>query len=89
MRKIGIGIIGCGNISTAYLKAAQRFPVLDIKALADMRSDAAERQGSAFGLPAMRVDQLLKRDDIEIVINLTVPLAHTDVSLAVLNAGKH
>src|SRR3954453_2337763 len=89
MRKVGIGIIGCGNISTAYLKAAQRFPVLDIKALADMRSDAAERQGAAFGLPAMRIDQLLKRDDVEIVINLTVPLAHTDVSLAVLNAGKH
>ena len=37
----------------------------------------------------MRVDQMLKRDDIEIVVNLTVPLAHTDVSLAVLNAGKH
>ena len=37
----------------------------------------------------MRVDQLLKRDDIEIVVNLTVPLAHTDVSLAVLRAGKH
>ena len=37
----------------------------------------------------MRVDQLLKRDDVEIVVNLTVPLAHTDVSLAVLNAGKH
>src|SRR6185369_1495824 len=89
MRKVGIGIIGCGVISTAYLKAAQRFPVLEIKALADMRSDVAERQGAAFGLPAMRVDQLLRRDDVEIVVNLTVPLAHTDVSLAVLNAGKH
>jgi len=89
MRTVGIGIIGCGNISTAYLKAAQRFPVLDVRALADMRSDAAERRGAEFGLPAMRVDQLLRRDDIEIVINLTVPLAHTDVSLAVLNAGKH
>src|SRR5262245_64011858 len=89
MRKVGIGIIGCGVISTAYLKAAQRFPVMEIKALADMRNDVAERQGTAFGLPAMRVDQLLKRDDVEIVINLTVPLAHTDVSLAVLNAGKH
>src|SRR5689334_11602033 len=89
MRTVGIGIIGCGNISTAYLKAAQRFPVLDVRALADMRSDAAARRGAEFGLPAMRVDQLLKRDDIEIVINLTVPLAHTDVSLAVLNAGKH
>src|SRR3569833_3425326 len=89
MRKVGVGIIGCGPISTAYLRAAQRIPVMEIKALADMRSDVAERQGAAFGLPPMRVDQLLKRDDVEIVINLTVPLAHTDVSLAVLNAGKH
>src|SRR5229473_174349 len=89
MRRVGIGIIGCGNISAAYLKAAQRFPILDIKAVADMRSEAAEKRGAEFRLPAMRVDQLLKRDDIEIVINLTVPLAHTDVSLAVLNAGKH
>src|SRR5215212_1422315 len=89
MRKVGIGIIGCGAISTAYLKAAQRFPVLDIKAVADMRSEAAERRGAEFNIPGMRVDQLLKRDDIEIVINLTMPLAHTDVSLAVLNAGKH
>jgi predicted dehydrogenase len=39
MRKVGIGIIGCGVISTAYLKAAQRFPVLEIKAVADMRSE--------------------------------------------------
>ena len=89
MRKVGIGIIGCGNISTAYLKAAQRFPVLDIKAVADMRSEAAEKRGAEFNVPGMRVDQLLKRDDVEIVINLTVPLAHTDVSLAVLDAGKH
>jgi hypothetical protein len=89
MRKVGVGIVGCGNISTAYLKAAQRFPILDIKAVADMRSEAASRRGAEFGVPGLRVDQLLKRDDIEIVINLTVPLAHVDVSLAVLNAGKH
>jgi predicted dehydrogenase len=89
MRKVGIGLIGCGNISTTYLKAAQRFPILDVRAVADMRSEAAEKRGAEFGVPGMRVDQLLKRDDIEIVINLTVPLAHTDVSLAVLNAGKH
>ena len=89
MRKVGVGIIGCGNISTSYLKAARQFPILDIKAVADMRSEAAEKRGAEFGVPGMRVDQMLKRDDIEIVINLTVPLAHTDVSLAVLNAGKH
>ncbi|MBV9565264.1 MAG: Gfo/Idh/MocA family oxidoreductase, partial [Bradyrhizobium sp.] len=89
MRKVGIGIIGCGVISAAYLKAAQRFGVLDVKAVADMRSEVAEKRGAEFGVPGLRVDQLLKRDDVEIVVNLTVPLAHTDVSLAVLNAGKH
>ena len=89
MHKVGFGVIGCGVISTAYLKAAQRFANLELRAVADMRGAAAEKQAAAFGVPAMRVDQLLKRDDVEIVVNLTVPLAHTDVSLAVLNAGKH
>ena len=89
MSKTGIGVIGCGVISKAYLTAMQQFSNIELRAVADMRSAAAEQRGEEFGVPGMRVDQLLKRDDVEIVVNLTVPLAHTDVSLAVLNAGKH
>jgi predicted dehydrogenase len=89
MRKIGFAVIGCGVISTAYLQAAKRFANLELRAVSDMRGAAAEKQAAALGVPALRVDQLLKRDDVEIVVNLTVPLAHTDVSLAVLHAGKH
>jgi len=40
MQKVGFGIIGCGVISTAYLKAAQRFANLELRAVADMRSAA-------------------------------------------------
>jgi len=89
MRKIGVGVIGCGVISKAYMTAMKRFPQVELKAVADMRSAPAQERGREFGVPGMRVDELLKRDDIEIVVNLTVPLAHTDVSLAVPNAGKH
>jgi predicted dehydrogenase len=89
MRRIGVGVIGCGVISRAYMTAMQRFPQIELRAVADMRTAPAEARGKEFGVPAMRVDQLLRRDDIEIVVNLTVPLAHTDVSRAVLNAGKH
>ena len=89
MRKIGVGVIGCGVISKAYMTAMKRFAQVELKAVADMRSAPAQERGREFGVPGMRVDELLKRDDIEIVVNLTVPLAHTDVSLAVLNAGKH
>ncbi len=89
MRKVGIGVIGCGVISKAYMTAMKRFEMIELKAVADMRSAPAEARGGEFGVPAMRVDQMLRRDDVEIVVNLTVPLAHTDVSLAALNAGKH
>jgi predicted dehydrogenase len=89
MDRIGIGIIGCGVISGAYITAMRRFPDIELKAVADMQSGPAERRGFEFNIPALRTDDLLKRDDIQIVVNLTVPLAHTDVSLAVLNAGKH
>jgi predicted dehydrogenase len=71
------------------MTAMKRFAQIELKAVADKRSGPAEERGREFGVPGMRVDELLKRDDIEIVVNLTVPLAHTDVSLAVLNAGKH
>src|SRR6476619_4509007 len=89
MSKTGIGVIGCGNIIQKYMTAMKQFPNIELRAVADMRSAVADVRGREFGVPAMRVDELLKRDDIEIVVNLTVPLAHTDVSLAVLNAGKH
>ncbi len=89
MKPVGIGIIGCGNISAAYLKAARSFPVLDIRALADRRHEAAEARGAEFGIPAVSVEALLADPAIEIVLNLTIPAAHVEVGLQILAAGKH
>ena len=89
MRKVGIGVIGCGIISTAYLKAAQRFPILEMRAVADMRSDGGREARRRVRRAGACASTRCSRDDIEIVVNLTVPLAHVDVGLAVLNAGKH
>lgn len=89
MQRVGIGIIGCGNISAAYLKAAAEFPILDIRALADRDISAAERRSAEFGVPAQSVGALLADPEIAIVVNLTVPLAHVEVGLQVLRAGKH
>ncbi len=44
MQKVGIGIIGCGNISGAYLKAMASFPILDIKGVADMNAEMAKQR---------------------------------------------
>ncbi|WGF89254.1 Gfo/Idh/MocA family protein [Marinivivus vitaminiproducens] len=88
-RAVPIGIIGCGTISAAYLKAASLFPSLRVVALADRDEAVAARKAEEFGLTAMPVDALLGDPAIEIVVNLTVPKAHVEVGQACLAAGKH
>ena len=89
MDRVGIGFIGCGNISAAYLKAAKAFPILDVKAVADINPGAAEARGAEFGVPAKSVEALLADPAIEIIVNLTVPLAHVEVGKQAIAAGKH
>ena len=89
MERVGIGIIGCGNISEAYLKAAATFPILDVRGVADLRPEPARARADAFGLTAMTVDALLADPSIDIVVNLTVPAAHVEVGLRAIEAGKH
>ena len=54
MQPVGIGIIGTGNISDAYLKAAPKFPVLKIVACADINMDAAQAKAANYGIEALR-----------------------------------
>lgn len=89
MEKVGIGIIGCGNISGAYLKAMASFPILDIRGVADLNEDLAKAKAAEFNVPAATVDRLLADPKVEIIVNLTIPKAHVAVGLQALDAGKH
>jgi predicted dehydrogenase len=87
--RLGVGIVGCGNISTTYLKLAPLFRGLEIRACADANHDAAEAQAAEFGVKAQKVEGLLLNHDVDVVLNLTVPEAHFRVSEVALEAGKH
>ncbi len=84
-----IGIIGCGTISGAYFEGARKTNILDIVACADIRMEAAQAQADKYGCRASTLEQLLAEPDIELVVNLTIPRAHVEVGLQVLEAGKH
>ena len=86
---VGVGVIGCGNISEVYLVNAKLFRDIRVVACADIDEEAAKRQADRHGVVAARVADLLKRDDVDVVLNLTIPEAHAEVSLAALEAGKH
>ena len=85
----GIGILGCGNISAAYMRLGPVFEGIEVRACADIVPAAAQARASEFGLRADSVDDMLAADDIDIVVNLTIPAAHFESSKAVLEAGKN
>ena len=88
-RIVQAGIIGCGNISQAYLSAAKKLDILEITSCADINMDAAKAKAADNGIKAVTVDELLANSNIEIIINLTTPQAHAEVNIQALEAGKH
>lgn len=88
-RKTPIGIIGCGNISSTYLKAPRLFDILQVVACADIDMERARSQAEKYSVPKVcTVEELLADPEVEIVVNLTVPNAHAEVALSAIAAGK-
>lgn len=88
-RSFGVGILGCGNISGIYLRNTPLFAGLELRACASRTLASARRAADPLGLPAVSVPELLARDDIDIVVNLTPPNDHAALTAAALEAGKH
>lgn len=86
----GVGIIGAGVISTAYLQNLTSFPDVKVVAIGDIETGRAKAQAEAFGVPVHGdADAVLARDDIDLVVNLTIPAVHAQIAGDILSAGKH
>ena len=88
-KTFGVGILGCGNISTTYLNLAPLFKGLEVRAVADILPDAAKSRAEEYGVRAQTVDELLANSEIDIIVNLTIPEVHYQVSKDIVSAGKH
>ena len=88
-KELGVGIIGCGNISTTYFSLSPLFKGLKVLACADINMDAARARAEEYKVKAQTIDELLANDEIDVIVNLTIPDAHFPVSKRILEAGKH
>ena len=85
---VGVGIVGAGYISSIYLEnCISRFENLRVVGIADLVMGRARDQADAYGVDAYTVDELIVHPEVEIVVNITIPAAHGDVALAVVEAG--
>ena len=81
-------IIGCGNISGIYFQNGKVFENIEITACADLMPERAVAKAEEFGCKAMSVDEVLADPGIDIIINLTIPIAHAEVAFKAVKAGK-
>jgi predicted dehydrogenase len=88
--ELGVGIIGCGWVANAYANDIQSYPEIDLRGAFDLDSARAAAFAAKFRCSAHRsLDALIRRKDIDAVVNLTPPHAHAATTTACLLAGKH
>ena len=84
-----IGLIGCGNIAETYFRSQDYFNNIKFVACADKYPEAAKKCADQYTIKSLNVDELLNDSNIDIILNLTIPQAHYEVSKQALEAGKH
>jgi predicted dehydrogenase len=86
---VRVGIVGCGAISAQYLKTLHRLESLHLVAVTDLDVRRARKvAASSPGVRALEVEALLQDPDVDLVLNLTTPAAHSDVALSAIRHGK-
>ena len=83
-----VAIVGCGVISRAYAHTMRKLGNISLAACVDDLPGRAEELATEFGATASTLEAVLEDPTIDVVVNLTPPLAHAAVVGAVLDAGK-
>lgn len=90
MKKYGVGIVGCGNISDIYFtNITKMFSNLELIGCCDLMEDKAQAQADKYDTQVLSVEEIMNHKDIDIILNITIPKAHKLVCEQALNAGKH
>ncbi|WP_114855384.1 Gfo/Idh/MocA family protein [Brachybacterium sp. YJGR34] len=90
MSAVGVGFIGVGVISDTYLENLASFPDVEVLILGDLDTERARSQAEKHGVPAHGTAQdVLDHPGVQVVVNLTIPAVHAEISSAAIAAGKH
>jgi len=90
IQPVKIAIVGCGMISDHYLNTMiNKFKILDVVGCCDHNMEKANKMAQKYGIKVLTLEEILADDSIEIVVNLTTPIAHYPVIKQLLEAGKN
>lgn len=83
-------VIGCGMISKAYFETMiNKFKILNVVGCCDIIASKAEETAKKYDIKPYTMEEILSDSSIELVINLTIPPVHYEVTKQLLENGKH
>ncbi|MGA7521714.1 MAG: Gfo/Idh/MocA family oxidoreductase [Acidobacteriaceae bacterium] len=88
-QRIRTAVVGTGFMGRVHLEALRRVEGVDIAAIAGRNAAAAEKLGSAFDVPHVDFDSILRDKSIEAIQVCTPNVQHFPMAKAALEAGKH
>lgn len=93
MKKLKVGIVGCGGIANnKHLPAIKKNGNFEVVAFCDIKREEAEKTKEKFGTADARVYtnyQELIKEELDAVYVLTPNKSHSVISIAAMKAGKN
>jgi len=84
-----IGLIGCGNIAETYFRSQEYFNNIKFVACADINMETAKKMAEEYNIKCLSVHEILNDNNVDIILNLTIPQAHYEISKLALDSNKH
>ena len=92
VEQIKVGVVGCGGIckGTYMENMVNKFAIIDVVGACDQLEHRAKWMEEHYpGVKAMSLDEMMNDPEIQIIVNLTYPESHVEITKMALEHGKH
>ena len=90
-KKIRVGVIGCGSVSTQYFPHLAKSPYVEFVSACDIIYERAQKRAAEFNVPNAfpHIDKMLAGPPFDLMITLTDMQEHGRLNKQALEAGRH
>ena len=90
-QKVRVGVVGCGGICKAtYMdNMVKKFDIIEVIGVADLIDTRAQWIADKYHVEKMSLQELMEDPQIEVVVNLTYPESHVEITRMAFEHGKH
>ena len=91
MNAVKVGLIGCGNVSGAYLLHLRQSLYVELVSVCDTVRERAQKRAIEHGIPHVfdHIGEMLNGPEFDLLINTTSMQMHAEINEKALNTGKH